>query len=188
MAALHTVPAVQALQPPPAAHPAAAGGLSLENRLTAVEAAMSLRLDEAAVAYEVNTAHIDTEPVNLADIITVPFTPTLQPAPQHSTSQPDTPVAALLERARARMEADGWCAGALRDESGSVCLLGAIRNEAGQDRALEADAVSVVLDTIRRRFGAHVDSVPSFNDAHGSGRIPLRMLDQAAATAAAKGL
>ncbi|MFD9029030.1 hypothetical protein [Streptomyces parvulus] len=187
MAALHTVPAAQALQPPPAAHPAA-GGLSLEDRLTAVEAAMSLRLDEAAVAYEVNTAHIDTEPVDLADIITVPLTPTLQPPPQHSTTQPDTPVAALLERARARMEADGWCAGALRDESGSVCLLGAIRNEAGGDRALEADAASMVLETIRRRFGAHVDSVPSFNDAHGSGRIPLRMLDQAAATAAAKGL
>ncbi|RSN59607.1 hypothetical protein DMH12_10135 [Streptomyces sp. WAC 04229] len=190
MAALHTVPAAQALQPPPAAHPAAAeDGLSLEDRLTAVAAAMSLRLDEAAVAYEVNTAHIDTEPVDLADIITVPLTPTLQPpAQQHSTTQPDTPVAALLERARARMEADGWCAGALRDESGSVCLLGAIRNEAGGDRALEADAASVVLDTIRRRFGAHVDSVPSFNDAHGSGRIPLRMLDQAAATAAAKDL
>ncbi|WP_046248572.1 DUF6197 family protein [Streptomyces sp. MBT28] len=187
-APLHAAPAARALQPPPAADPAAAGGLSLEARLTAVEAAMSVRLDEAAVAYEVNTAHIDTEPVDLAHVITVPLTPTLQPPPQPSTPQPGTPVAALLERARARMEADGWCAGALRDESGSVCLLGAIRKEAGGDRGLEADAASVVLDTIRRRFGDHVDSVPSFNDAHGCGRIPLRMLGEAASMADAKGL
>jgi hypothetical protein len=144
---------------------------------------MTVRLEEAAVAHEVRTAHIDTEPVDLADVITVPLTPTLQPQPL-----PATPVAALLERARARMETDGWCAGALTDESGAVCLLGAIRKEAGGDRGLEADAASVVLDVIRRRFGDDVDSVPSFNDAHGSGRIPVRMLGEAASMADVKGL
>jgi hypothetical protein len=46
----------------------------------------------------------------------------------------------------------------------------------------------VLLDAIRRQFGDGVDSVPSFNDAHGSGRVPMRMLDQAAGLADARGL
>ncbi|MFZ4184511.1 DUF6197 family protein [Streptomyces pseudogriseolus] len=178
----HTAPARTDQQTRPAPAP---GALSLDARLAATEAAMTVRLDEAAVAHEVRTAHLSTEPVDLADVITVPLTPTLQPQPQQL---PATPVAALLERARARMEADGWCAGALTDERGAVCLLGAIRKEADGNRGLEADAASVVLDAIRRRFGDHVDSVPSFNDAHGTGRIPLRMLDQAASLADARGL
>ncbi|MEV0185843.1 hypothetical protein AB0I54_42245 [Streptomyces sp. NPDC050625] len=161
-----------------------AGDLSLEARLAAVDAAMSVRLDEAAVAFEVRTAHIPAEPVDLADVVTVPLTPTLpQPAPQTYS----TPVAALLQRAHRRMEADGWCAGTLVDEDGAVCLLGAIRAEAAGDRGLEADAAAVLLDAIRRRFG-DVDSVPSFNDAHGSGRTPLRMLGDAASLADARGL
>lgn len=181
-ASLCTAPAVPADQHP---RTTPADVLSLDARLAAVEAAMTVRLEEAAVAHEVRTAHIDTKPVDLTDVITVPLTPALQPQPQQL---PATPVAALLERARARMEADGWCAGALTDESGAVCLLGAIRKEAGGDRGLEADAASVVLDAIRRRFGDHVESVPVFNDAHGTGRIPLRMLDQAAGLADARGL
>ncbi|MFF0674240.1 hypothetical protein ACFYVE_39255 [Streptomyces tendae] len=176
-----TAPAAPALQPSPAASPAAGDGLTLEARLAAVEAAMSVRLDEAAVAHEVRTAHIDTTPIDLADVITVPLT--LQP----STPQLGTPVAALLERARARMETDGWCAGALSDESGAVCLLGAIRKEAGGDRGLEADAASVVLDAIHRRFGHHVGSVPEFNDSWGSGHTPARMLGEAASMADAQG-
>ncbi|WP_225994280.1 hypothetical protein [Streptomyces sp. SS1-1] len=180
-ASSHTAPARTDQQTSPAP---ATGALSLDARLAAAEAAMTVRLDEAAVAHEVRTAHIDTTPVDLADVITVPLTPTLQPQPQQL---PATPVAALLERARARMEADGWCAGALTDDSGAVCLLGAIRKEASGDRGLEADAASVVLDAIRRRFGDHVDSVPSFNDAHGSGRIPARMLGEAASMADAQG-
>ncbi|MEV3958451.1 DUF6197 family protein [Streptomyces albogriseolus] len=176
----HTAPARTGQQTRPAPAPSA---LSLDARLAAAEAAMTVRLDEAAVAHEVRTAHINTQPVDLADVITVPLTPTPQPQ-----QLPATPVAALLERARARMEADGWCAGALTDESGAVCLLGAIRREAGGDRGLEADAASLVLDVIRRRFGDHVESVPSFNDAHGTGRIPLRMLDQAVSLADARGL
>ncbi|MEU5713988.1 DUF6197 family protein [Streptomyces flaveolus] len=184
-ASLHTAPADRTDQTGPAASPATGDCLSLDARLAAVEAAMTVKLDEAAVAHEVRTAHIHTEPADLADVITVPLTPTLQPPPTHTTT---TPVAALLERAHARMETDGWCAGALNDENGAVCLLGAIRKEAGGDRGLEADAASVVLDAIRRRFGDDVDSVPSFNDAHGSGRIPLRMLGEAASMADARGL
>ncbi|MFI1377293.1 hypothetical protein ACH4UY_35490 [Streptomyces longwoodensis] len=175
-------PAAPPVQMPPAPAAVGTGRLSLDARMAAVEAAMTVRLDEAAVAHEVRTAHIHTDPVDLADIITVPLTPTLQPP------LPATPVAALLERARARMEDDGWCAGALTDESGAVCLLGAIRKEAGGDRGLEADAAAVLLDAIRREFGDDVDSVPSFNDAHGTGRIPVRMLGRAARLADARGL
>lgn len=57
--------------------------LSLEERLTLVEAAMTVRLDEANAAYEVNTAHIPTTPVDLTDLIALPLTPTLQPVCKH---------------------------------------------------------------------------------------------------------
>ncbi|GGU66517.1 DUF6197 family protein [Streptomyces daghestanicus] len=183
-ASLPTAPAATG-RTPPAASPAAGDRLSLDARLAAAEAAMTVRLDEAAVAHEVRTAHIHTEPVDLADVITVPLTPALQPP---ARQLPATPVAALLERARARMETDGWCAGALSDTSGAVCLLGAIRKEAGGDHALEADAAAVVLDAIRRRFGDHVESVPSFNDAHRTGRVPIHVLGEATSMADARGL
>ncbi|MGW3954074.1 DUF6197 family protein [Streptomyces sp. NPDC004752] len=164
--------------------PAPPAELSLEERLTFINAAMSVRLDEAKVAYEVNTAHIDTEPVDLADVVTVPLTPTLQPPPEPSP----TPVAALLQRAHHRLLTGGWCSGALVDEDGARCMLGAIRIEARGDSGLEADAATVLLDAIRRTFGDDVDSVPSFNDAHGSARVPLRMVYQAAGLADARGL
>ena len=168
---------------PTTAAPAPAPVLSLEERLAFINAAMTVRLDEAKVAYEVNTAHIDTEPVDLAEVVTVPLTPTLQPPPQ---SYP-TPVAALLQRAHHRLLTDGWCSGALVDEDGARCMLGAIRIESRGDRGLEASAAAVLLDAIRRTFG-DVDSLPSFNDAHGSDRVPLRMVDQAAGLADSRGL
>ncbi|MDO0924133.1 hypothetical protein QQY24_01365 [Streptomyces sp. TG1A-8] len=179
-AAPHPAPA-----PPASAAPGADGAvLSLEARLAAVEAAMTVRLDEAAVAHEVRTAHIDTAPVDLADVITVPLTAAPQAAPRTYA----TPVAALLERARHRMETGGWCAGVAADENGAVCLIGAIRAEAGGNRALEADAARTVLNAIRRRFGTHIDSVPAFNDSFGSGHTPVRMLGEAASMADAQGL
>ncbi|MGX1025444.1 hypothetical protein RKD37_000119 [Streptomyces ambofaciens] len=173
-------PPAPTTQPAPTAPPAE---LTLEERLTFIKAAMTARLDEAAVAYEVNTAHIPTEPVDLSDVVTVPLTPTLQPPPE---SYP-TPVAALLQRAHHRLLTGGWCSGALVDEDGARCMLGAIRAEARGDSGLEADAAAVLLDAIRRKFG-DVDSVPSFNDAHGSSRVPIRMVDQAAGLADARGL
>jgi hypothetical protein len=156
--------------------------LSLEARMAAVDAAMTVRLDEATAAYEVNTAHIPTDPVNLADVVTVPLTPALSPR------LPGTPVADLLKRARARMDADGWCAGALTNQQGAVCLLGAIRNESGGNSRLEADATELVLDAIRHHFGDDVDSVPGFNDSWNNGRVPLRMLTAAADLAGARGI
>lgn len=182
-ASLHTAPAPQADPTPPAAAPAAGDRLSLDARLAAVEAAMTVKLDEAAIAHEVRTAHIPTEPVDLADVVTGP----LDTGPAQLPEPYPTPVAALLQRAHYRLLTGGWCKDVLVDEDGARCMLGAIRIEAGGDRGLEADAAAVLLDAIRRRFG-DVDSVPSFNDAHGSGRVPARMLTEAASMADAKGL
>ncbi|MBT2369958.1 hypothetical protein J7E88_33005 [Streptomyces sp. ISL-10] len=158
--------------------------LSLEERLTFINAAMTVRLDEAKVAYEVNTAHISTEPVDLGDVVTVPLTPALKPMPDHCS----TPVATLLQRAHHRLLTGGWCTGALVDEQGARCLYGVIRAEATGNSGLEADAVSVLLDAIRRAFGSDVTSVPSFNDGWSNSRVPLRMLDEAAFLADARGL
>ncbi|MER5571179.1 hypothetical protein ABT083_34080 [Streptomyces goshikiensis] len=174
-ATTHPVSTAQAAAPP--------AELSLEERLTLIDAAMTARLEQAAIAYEVNTAHIPTEPVDLTHVVTVPLTPTLQPPEPYPT-----PVAALLQRAHHHLFTGGWCSGALVDEDGARCLVGAIRAEAGGDSGLEADASSVLLDAIRRRFGDHVDSVPSFNDVHGSALVPMHMLNQAADLAHARGL
>jgi len=176
----HTAPAQADQQ----TRPAPAAALSLEARLAAVEAAMTVRLEEAAVAHEVRTAYLHTAPVDLGDVVTVPLTPAPQAPPRTYTS----PVAALLERAQHRMETGGWCAGAVVDEDGAVCMIGAIRAEADGNRDLEADAASIVLDAIRRRFGDHINSVPTFNDGFGSGHTPARMLGEAAVMADARGL
>jgi hypothetical protein len=169
---------------PTAPAPSTVTPLSLEERLTLIDAAMTVRLDEAAVAYEVNTAHIPTEPVDLADIVTRP----LDTAPAPLPDLYPTPVAALLQRAHHRLASGGWCKDALVDADGARCMLGAIRIEARGDDRLESDAASVLLDAIRRQFGGDVESVPSFNDAHGTPRVPLRMVDQAAGLADARGL
>ncbi|MFJ5212771.1 DUF6197 family protein [Streptomyces nigra] len=145
---------------------------------------MTVRLDQAAVAYEVNTAHLGTEPVNLADIITGPVDTGPGPLPYLYP----TPVAALLQRAHHRLLTGDWCRNAMSDEDGARCMLGAIRAEARGDRGLEASAATILLEAIRRRFGDNVDSVPSFNDAHATSRTPLRMVDQAAGLADARGL
>lgn len=164
--------------------PAPPKALSLEERLTLINTEMTARLDEAAVAYEVNTAHIDLEPVDLADVVTGPVDTGPAPLPDLYP----TPVAALLQRAHHRLLTGGWCKDVLVDEDGARCMLGAIRIEARGDSGLEASAAAVLLDAIRRKFGDDVDSVPSFNDAHGTGRVPIRMVDQAAHLADARGL
>lgn len=175
-------PAVAAERPATTAAPPAP--LSLEERLALVNTAMTMRLDQAAVAYEVNTAHIDTEPVDLADVITVPLDTAPPPLP---TLYP-TPVAALLQRAHHRLVTGGWCKDVLVDEDGARCMLGAIQAEARGNRSLEHSATTVLMDAIRRKFGDDVDSVPGFNDAWANGRTPLRMVDQAAGLADTRGL
>ncbi|MFI9612418.1 hypothetical protein ACIHCM_12205 [Streptomyces sp. NPDC052023] len=168
-------------RPRPAERAAPPAELSLEDRLALIDAAMTVRLDEAAVAYEVRAAHLHTEPVDLAEVVTVPFG--TGPANPYVT-----PVAALLQRAHQRLLSDGWCGGALVDAEGARCMQGAVRIEARGDRVLESGALAVLLDAVRRRFGDDVDSVPGFNDAFGSGHVPVRMVAEAAGLADARGL
>ncbi|MFF3419966.1 hypothetical protein ACFYW9_35610 [Streptomyces sp. NPDC002698] len=181
--------------PPVAARPVPERrpGDGLEARLAAVKTEMDARLAQAAVAYEVNTAHIETTPVDWSRIgaPSAPVSPL--PAPPVPSAPPGpaphaTPVAGLLHRASLRLRTDGWCAGALTDDDGRLCSLGAILRESGGDRHVEAQAMAVLLEAIRREFGPHVESVPSFNDAWGNGREPTRMLEQAAVLADARGL
>ncbi|MFD5819394.1 hypothetical protein [Streptomyces sp. NPDC127038] len=169
---------------PPAA-PATTAEPGLEARLAARLADMTVRLEEAAVAHEVRTAHLSTDPIDLADVITAPYTPVTIPAAVPPPTY-RTPVAALLERAQHHMETAGWCKDALTDESGAVCLMGAIRAEARGDAGLAGEAAHVLMDAIHREFGDHVPSVPAFNDRQRDGRTPARMLQRAAGLADAR--
>ncbi|MEV6131954.1 hypothetical protein AB0M05_35075 [Streptomyces violaceusniger] len=155
----------------------------LETRMALTEAAMTVRLETAALAVDVSTAHILTTPIDLEDIVRVP-----DAIPEAPVDLYPTPVAALLQRAHQRLLTGGWCKDTLVDEDGARCMLGSIRAEARGDSGLESSAVAVLLDAIRRTFGDDVDSVPSFNDAFARGRVPIRMVDQAAHLADARGL
>jgi hypothetical protein len=151
--------------------------LDLDARLAMVGALMTGRLDEAAVAFEVNTAHIPATP--LPEITApLPLTPTSAPCPY------STPIAVALHRARLRLDVGGWCTGQLRDEQGAACLIGVIRAEA-PTRGAADDACVVLLDAIRRDF-AHIETIPSWNDAQRDPRLPAVYLDRAAALAHAR--
>jgi hypothetical protein len=113
----------------------------------------------------------------VADVVTLPLTPTLTPTNPYAS-----PVANLLQRAQQRLLADGWCAGSQIREDGARCLYGAIRAEAAGDRSLEARGLEVLMDAIRSQF-SDADSVPTFNDSWANGRVPMQMLGQAAALA-----
>ncbi|WP_331733992.1 hypothetical protein OG345_40945 (plasmid) [Streptomyces sp. NBC_01220] len=174
---LSTTPTTQATTPPAA--------LSLEERLAFINTAMTVRLEEAAVAYEVNTAHIPTTPIDLNDLVTLPLTPTLQP-----TAPSPTSVTALLQRAHHRLLTNGWCAGTFQDEDGALCLFGAVRTESHRNLRLEMSAMAVLLDAISAQFGDRFESVPTFNDSFRGtdGHVPVRMLGQAADLAGARGI
>lgn len=162
----------------PATPPTAPPVLDLDARLALINAAMTLRLDEAAIRFEVNTAHIDAEPVAVIDL--VPLTPTIAPAPAL------TPVAVCLHAASVVLVERGWCTGALRGEQGAVCVAGAVR-AAATSRGQADDACAVLLDAIQREF-ASAETVPSWNDQQRGPAVPLRLLGQAADLAASRGI
>lgn len=142
--------------------------LTLDDRLALASLAMDARLDQAAVAFEVNTAHLPAEP---PVEITVPHLPQpAAPAPYR------TPLAQLLHRARARIETGGWARGCL-NEGGRVCAIGAIRAEA-DSRDQADDASALLLEIVRREFGG--DTVPTWNDAQRGPRPVLLAIDRAA--------
>ncbi|MER6789517.1 hypothetical protein ABT330_33710 [Streptomyces sp. NPDC000658] len=174
-----------AIQAPERAAPTEHPPTTLEERLTAASARMDDRLRVAGLAVDVSTALRvpDVHPVDLADVVRLPDA--VQPYRPPVDFYP-TPAAAILQRARARLERDGWTTGVLADEDGALCLYGAIRAEAGS-AAAESDALATLLEVIRRHFPGEA-SVPSFNDSCRTPRTPLRLMGEAADLAHARGL
>lgn len=156
------------LQSAPAA--TATPQLDLEARLAAVDALMTVRLDEAHMRLAVDTAHPESPTPEI--IAPVRLTPAAAPCPY------PTPIAALLYRARVRLEDTGWCTGRLRAPDGAACLIGAIRAEAvSRDQA--DDACVILLEAIRRDFPA-AETVPFWNDSQTSPAPILLALGRAA--------
>ncbi|MFE9886858.1 hypothetical protein [Streptomyces scopuliridis] len=148
--------------PPAAAVPE----LDLDARLALADAAMAVRLDHAALAFEINTAHLPAPTYE-------PITPIL-PTPD---SQSATPLAACLQRAIRILGERGWTRGNLRSEDGAVCAAGAIRAAATSQHQAD-DACALLLGVIEQRFTA--ETVPSWNDQQASAESVIRVLGAAA--------
>ncbi|RXS84219.1 hypothetical protein EST92_11720 [Streptomyces sp. TM32] len=138
------------------------------------------RLALAALAVD---ARINTEPLDLADVIRGPVNTPVAPAPQPYR----TPIAALFHRAHIRLLNGGWCASRLRDEQGARCLIGAIRAEAGS-RSEADDACVLLLDIIRDEFDPSAETIASWNGRQRDGHMPARILGHAANRADARGI
>lgn len=156
-----------------------------EPKRSAWATAPALTFDERlALATLAVDARINTVPLDLADVIRGPVeipTPTPQLQPHR------TPMAALLHRAHTRLLRDGWCTGRLRDEQGAICVIGAIRAEAGSRRAAD-DACAFLLDIIRAEFDPTAETIASWNDRQRDGHMPARILGHAANRADARGI
>jgi hypothetical protein len=162
-------------------------GLSLEARLALTDAAMTLRLQEALVRLGIDSAHVETVPAVEGFTVEGLATYTAT-APRPAPDLYPTPVAALLQVAAERLQAGGWCRGAMVNEQGARCLYGAIHVEASGSTSLESAALDILLEAIRREFDAGTETVPAFNDSLGGPRVALRLLDSAARLADARGL
>jgi hypothetical protein len=157
-----------------AAPAVAPGEPGLAARLAATDAAMTVRLETAGLAHDVNAAEPETV-IDLADVVTA------SPAPAPVDLYP-TPVAALLLRARARVLAGGWCRDVARDGSGGMCLTEAIRAEA---RTHQEEGEARIL--LRRALGGG-DSIPEQNRRLGSATHAAAVLVTAAAMATQQGI
>lgn len=158
-----------------AASPHPAPDIDLDTRLVLLNIEMDARLEEAAVAFEVNTASLSGAGPDIAEV--VPLTPVSAPA----VCPYDTPLAALLWRARVHIETHGWLRGALREDDGTRrCPIGAIRIQAAS-RWQADDACVLLLDVIQADLP--FDTIPQFNDSQTSPTPVLHYLDRAAATA-----
>lgn len=160
--------------------------LDLDTRLTLLGVEMDARLDAAALAFAVNTAHIagaDPVPDIAESVPVIPLTPTLTPAANPYA----TPIATLLHRARVHIEAHGWLQGGLREDHGTArCPIGAIRIEAAGNRHLADDACVLLLDVIREDLD--FDTIPQWNDAQPSAAPVLHYIDRAARRANDRGI
>jgi hypothetical protein len=156
-----------------------APALTLDEKLALASLTMDDRIAQAGAAIAVNTAHIPA--VDALSEITIPHLPqTAVPCPYR------TPIATILWQARQLLERRGWCQGARSNEAGAVCLEGAIQYAApGSDQVWAA--LGLLLEAIRREF-RDAQSVPQWNDEHGSSFLAFRFLDQAAQLASDRNL
>ena len=146
-----------------------APALDLDEKLALASLAMDERLELAGLAVDVNSAHISVDPLPEA---------TVPQLPQAAVPCPyTTPIAALLHRARVRLEADGWTRECLVDEQGRRCPIGAIRREAGNRRQAD-DACVLLLEAIQRHWEA--ETIPSWNAQQTSVAPVLLAFDRAA--------
>ena len=160
--------------------------LDLDARLALLNVEMDARLNEAALAFAINTAHIagaDPIPDIAESVPVVPLTPTLAPA----ANPYDTPLAALLHRARVYIETHGWLQGGLREDHGTRrCPMGALRIEAVERRDAD-DACVLLLEAIQADFPT-AETLPSWNDGQNSPAPVLLYLDRAAQLAHTRSL
>lgn len=145
--------------------------LDLDARMAARDAEMTLRLEEAALAHAVNTAHLPA--------VEIPHLP-VDTAPATQVDE-ETPVTALLRRAQARILRDGWCRDAARTNGGAMCLAETIHAEA-HSHADEGEARLL----LSRHLGG--DNIPSGNRRLRSAGEAAHVLGRAADEAAARGL
>lgn len=148
----------------PAAAPAE---LDLDARLAAIDAAMTVRLEEAALGWQVNTAHLPVDTTPVVEHLPVDTQP----------ANDTTPVAALLQRARQRILRDGHSRDAAHNGTGGMCLLEAIHAEA-RTHADEGEARIL----LRRALGGG-DPIPEQNRRLTSTRQAANVLGAAAALA-----
>jgi len=143
--------------------------VDLDTRLAIADASMTVRLEHAALAFEVNTAHL---PAPVVEPSSVPLLPVTEP-------QPVSPLTAVYLAAIDVIRERGWTRGHLRDEQGAVCTVQAIRAAAGPaNRGLADDACAALLDTIQQQYTA--DTIPSWNDSQTSADTVIRILGTAA--------
>ena len=163
----------------PASPPQSAEPLTLDERITFIGHAMSVRLAEASVEFEVRTAHIaGADPIPEVPQA-VPLTPTITPP---AASPYSTPMADLLNRARTYIATRGLLRGALRDDTnvnGARCPIGALRLEAAGNRWLADDACALLLDVIQAEF-ADAETIPSWVDSQTSAAPVLACMGRAA--------
>lgn len=150
-------------------HRSASPALSLDARLAATEALLTVRLDAAALAVDMAVAVLGVpdvdeflEPLPLSDP-PGEFPPMPDPTPAGPA-----PVARVLTTAAHILKARGWTTGQLRDPAGALCLAAAVREAAlqlGCGAAEEGDALDRLLTYVRREFNAPDATIPSINDA-----------------------
>jgi hypothetical protein len=143
--------------------------VDLDTRLAIADAAMTLRLEQAQLQFDVNTAHLPEPAVDFV----APILPAIE-------AQPASPLAAVYLGAIQIIQERGWTRGGLRDEQGAVCAVGAIRAAAGPaGRGIADDACARLLDAIQAEF-AGAETVPSWNDQQASAGPVIRILGTAA--------